>query len=180
MKFHPLAPLALVIAAAIATGVTAQTTDVTPPSPEEQEAAMTTPEAFAERAASSNLFEILTSQLALEVSQTEEVRAFAEHMIADHTAATEEMTAAATSEGITPPDTLMPDHQAQLDSLAASAPEAFDAAYLGAQLAGHTEAVTLFEGYSTQGVEGPLKTFATETLPKLQEHLAEVEPLADA
>jgi putative membrane protein len=73
----------------------------------------------------------------------------------------------------------MPDHQAQLDNLAAAAAEDFDGAYLGAQLAAHNEAVMLFEGYANQGAEGPLRTFATDTLPALQQHLQEVKPLAE-
>lgn len=177
-SFRALAPFVLALAA---TGVTAQTAtqgDVTPPSQEEMQAAMTQPQAFAERAASSNMFEIMSSQLALQVSGSDEVRAFAEHMVTDHTAAGEKMMAAASAEGITPPDRLMPDHQAQLDNLAAVAPEAFDEAYLGAQLAAHTEAVALFDGYAAQGAEGELKTFAAETLPTLQEHFTEVEAMA--
>ena len=141
--------------------------------------AMTTPRAFAERAASSNMFEIMSSQLALEKSQSQDVIALAQHMIDDHQAAGETMLVAATAEGLTPTNTLMPDHQAQLDNLTASAPEDFDSAYLGAQLAAHNEAVSLFEGYAAQGPEGQLKDFATQTLPTLQEHLANVEPLAE-
>ncbi|WP_431298198.1 DUF4142 domain-containing protein [Tabrizicola sp. BL-A-41-H6] len=166
----------------LATPLSAQTSeqkDVTPPSADEIRAAMTTAQGFAERAASSNLFEIQSSQIALEKAQSEEVRAFAEKMIADHTAAGERMMAAATEEGLTATEALMPDHQAQLDNLTSSEPADFDAAYLGAQLAAHTEAVDLFEGYSNQGPGGPLKTFATETLPKLKDHLAEVGPLSE-
>jgi len=163
-------------------GLVAQTAtdaNVAPPSQDQMQAAMTTPQAFAERAASSNQFEIQSSQLALERSQSQDVIAFAERMIADHQAAGEKMLVAASSEGLTPTAQLMPDHQAQLDSLAGSAAEDFDGAYLGAQLAAHNEAVMLFEGYTNQGAEGPLKTFATETLPTLQGHLEEVKPLAE-
>ncbi len=174
-----LKPIALTVALLfIAAPLTAQT-DVSPPSADEMQSAMTTPQAFAERAASSNLFEIQSSQLALERARSVEVRAFAEKMIADHTAAGEQMRAAATEEGVTPVEALMPDHQAQLENLNTSDLADFDAAYLGAQLAAHTEAVELFEGYSTQGPGGALRTFATETLPKLQDHLAEVEPMSE-
>lgn len=181
MKIPTLA-LALASATVMAAGgLSAQTasTDVSPPTQEEMQAAMTTPQAFADRAASSNTFEIMSSQLALEKSQSQTVIAFAEQMIVDHQAAGERMTVAAGAEGVTPTATLMPDHQAQLDNLNASAPQDFDAAYFGAQLAAHTEAVSLFEGYSTQGPDGMLKEFATDTLPTLQEHLAQVEPLSE-
>lgn len=181
MKFrvHGLVPVAMAVL--LAGGVHAQTaTDdsAAPPSQEAMEAAMTLPQAFAERAASSNMFEIQSSELAVQMSQSDEVRTFAEKMIADHQAAGEKMLVAATAEGVSPPQALMPDHQAQLDSLAAMTGEEFDTAYLAAQAAAHNDAVTLFEGYSTQGTEGDLKAFATETLPTLQSHMQEVKPLA--
>jgi putative membrane protein len=174
--------IAFVLGVAAAGGVSAQTAtgrDVSPPSQEEMQAAMTTPRAFAERAASANEFEIQSSQMALERSQSQDVIAFAERMIADHQAAGEKMVVAVSSEGLMPAKRLMPDHQAQLDNLAAAAAEDFDGAYLGAQLAAHNEAVMLFEGYANQGAEGPLRTFAAETLPALQQHLQEVKPLAE-
>ncbi len=183
MKLHPFA---LAVASAVALGAgglsaqTATEADAAPPSAEAMQTAMTTPEAFAERAASSNQFEISSSELALQVSQSEEVRAFAEQMIADHSAAGERMVVAAAAEGLTPTKTLMPDHQAQLDSLSTSTPETFDDAYLAAQVAAHTEAVALFEGYATQGTEGPLKDFAAETLPALQGHLEMADPLSES
>jgi len=154
-------------------------TDVSPPSQGELQAAMIGPQAFADRAASSNMFEIRTSELALQRGRSEAVRAFAEKMIADHAAAGDQMTAAATEDGITPAAQLMPDHQEQLDRLSTLDATDFDAAYLGAQLAAHTEAVTLFEGFSDQGEDGALKGFATELLPKLREHLEEVRRLSE-
>lgn len=180
MKRHTLA-IALTAGLLGSGGLVAQTAtdaNVAPPSQEQMQTAMTTPQAFAERAASSNQFEIQSSQLALERSQSQDVIAFAERMIADHQAAGEKMLVAASSEGLIPTAQLMPDHQAQLDNLAGSAAEDFDGAYLGAQLAAHNEAVMLFEGYANQGAEGPLKSFAAETLPTLQSHMEEVKPLA--
>ncbi len=153
--------------------------DVSPPSAEQMEAAMTTAAAFAERVASSNQFEIQSSELAQQKSQNAEVMSFAEQMIADHTAATEKFTAAASSESVTVATTLMPDHQEQLDSLNEASADQFDQAYLAAQVAAHVEAVDLFGGYAERGPEGDLKTFAAETLPILQNHLTEVQALAN-
>ncbi|OYW51957.1 MAG: hypothetical protein B7Z31_13155 [Rhodobacterales bacterium 12-65-15] len=176
-----LHPRALVLAALMtAAPVFAQTaTDASPPSQDEMQAMMTMPEAFAQRATSSNMFEIMSSELALQAGQSEEVRAFAEQMIADHTAAGERMMVAATAEGLTPTNDLMPDHQAQLDTLSTMTAEEFDAAYLSAQVAAHDEAVTLFSGYASQGAEGPLKAFAAETLPTLEGHLGMAEPMVE-
>jgi putative membrane protein len=141
-----------------------------------QDAAMT-PQGFAEMAASSNMFEIASSQAALEKASGAEAKSFAEHMIADHTKAGEEMKPAAEAEGVAVPEALNEKHQAQLDRLTPLDGEQFDQAYLEAQLAAHEEAVTLFEGYSTSGAPGALKEFATKTLPTLKSHLEEVQKL---
>ncbi|HEV7291474.1 MAG TPA: DUF4142 domain-containing protein [Devosia sp.] len=133
-------------------------------------AEITDPAQFATMAASSNMLEIESSTLALEQSQNEDVRAFAEQMIADHTAASEQMATAAAEEGVTPPMGLQPHHQEMLDSLTGLEGEQFDAAYMQLQVQAHDEAVALFETYSTQGEDGALKEFAVATLPVLEEH----------
>lgn len=153
--------------------------DVSPPSAEQIEMAMTTAAAFAERVASSNQFEIQSSQLAQQKSQNADVMSFAEKMIADHTAAGEKFMAAASSESVTVATTLMPDHQAQLDSLNEASAEQFDQGYLAAQVAAHVEAVDLFGGYAERGPEGDLKNFAAETLPTLENHLSEAQALGN-
>lgn len=185
----PLAPFALAQTETTTTDGTAPATDTTAmstdagtmagaPTPEQMQAAMTTKAGFAERAASSNMFEIESSKLALQSAQSDAVKTFAQKMIDDHTAAGDKMTAAAQEDGVTPPMALMPDHQAMLDPLKGLEAEAFDAAYIAAQKAAHDDTVALFEGYSTGGEEGALKTFATGTLPTLKEHQTEIDGMA--
>jgi putative membrane protein len=140
--------------------------------------APTDAQTFAEVAASSNLFEIESSQLALEQATNDEVRAFAEQMIEDHTLAGENMKAAAEADGITPPAAKMEKEQSKLEELQSAEGEAFDQAYLTAQTAAHDEAVALFETFSTEGQESALRTFAAETLPTLQAHQTAVHGLA--
>ena len=60
--------------------------------------------------------------------------------------------------------------QGQLEQLQSVEGEAFDRAYLTAQVAAHDEAVALFDVFSTQGQDSALRAFAAETLPTLQEH----------
>ena len=139
---------------------------------------MTSPQAFAEIAASSNMFEIESSQLALERATNDDVRAFAQHMIDDHTAAGEKMKAAAQADGTTLPAVLAEKEQAQLEKLRSVEGEAFDQAYLTAQVAAHDEAVALFDTFSTEGQESALRQFAAETLPTLEEHQTAVHELA--
>jgi len=138
----------------------------------------TSPQAFADIAGSSNMFEIQSSQFALDHATAEDVRAFAQHMIDDHTAAGEKMKAAAAKDGVTPPAAMAEKEQAQLGKLQSSDGAAFDHAYLAAQVTAHDEAVRLFATFSTQGQEGALRAFAAETLPTLKEHQATVHQMA--
>jgi putative membrane protein len=171
MKIHSL----IFIAALGATSVVAQ--DATKPATPAVAAApvsVTDPQQFAEMAASSNAFEIESSKLALEKAMAPQTKDFAQHMIDDHTKAGEEMqTAAEAQGGVSLPTTMDQKHQGLLDELNATTAD-FDAQYLSLQLTAHREAVALFEAYSTNGAAGPLKDFATKTLPTLQEHLDRV------
>lgn len=139
---------------------------------------VTDPAAFAEKAASANMFEIESSELALDQATNDDVKAFAQHMIDDHTAAGEKMKAAAQTDGVTPPAAMAAKEQAELEKLQGAAGGDFDAAYLTAQVAAHDEAVALFESFSQGGQESALKSFAAETLPTLEEHQSAVHALA--
>jgi len=135
------------------------------------------PEEFAQMAAISNLFEIESSRLALEKSQLDEVRQFAQRMIEDHTKASEELQIAADADGVTDvPQTLDARHQALMSELEQAAANEFDSHYIEIQGTAHLETVTLFESYSTQ--EGALADFAEKSLPTLQAHRTMVVELA--
>lgn len=142
-----------------------------------QSAPATTPEAFAAEAAASNMFEIESSQLALERSQEEMVRDFAQQMVTDHTAAGEKMKAAAGQDGVTVPGTLMAAQKADLDALKAAGADGFDDAYIEAQIKAHDKAVALFQGFSQANASTALGKFAAETLPTLEEHQTHVHSM---
>lgn len=135
------------------------------------------PAQFAALAASANQFEIDSSQIVLQNGQIDTVRAFAEHMVQDHTAAGEKMKAAAEKDGVTPPAEMAPEMQAKLDQLKSVEAPQVDEVYLTMQVTAHDEAVALFESYASNGTEGALRTFAEETLPTLREHQAAVQAL---
>lgn len=150
------------------------------PSPSEKAAPaeVTDPAQFASIASVSSMFEIESSKLAQEKASSDEVKAFAEQMIADHTKAGEDMTRAATEEGVAPATELDQQHQEIMDNLSSLSGEEFDMAYIQAQVQAHDEAVALFDGYSSNGQDGALKQFAAATLPALEEHQAHAHELA--
>jgi putative membrane protein len=132
------------------------------------EKATTDPAAFVKVVASSNMFEIESSNLALEKSQNDQIRSFAQKMIDDHTSAGEKMKSIAQEAGVEVPAEMGETDMKQLNDLQAASD--FDQAYVAAQVAAHEKAVTLFDGFANKSGEGALRDFAAETLPTLKDH----------
>lgn len=130
-------------------------------------------------AASGDLFEIQSSQLAHQRAQSPAVHSFASMLIADHTRMTQTMMAAAQAAGLTPPPPmLMPQHQAMLDQLrAAGSGPAFDRAFHDAQMMAHQQALQLHQNYAASGDNPALRTVASQAVPVIQAHLQQVHGL---
>ena len=135
---------------------------------------------FAAAAAGSGLCEVATSRLAAERGGSDEVRLFAQRMIGDHTKANQELMALAGQKGIALPNTLPVSAQAELDSLGGLSGEDFDKCYIHNQLAGHIQAVGLFEAESERGQDTAMKSWAAKTLPTLKEHKMMVKRMHEA
>lgn len=137
-------------------------------------------ETFVKKATISNLFEIQSSQLALQKSQNEQVKQFAQQMIDDHTKAGDRLKSTLSTTAIdsgTVPTTLDAKHQKIEDKLNSASPEKFDKDYIKAQSKAHGEAIALFKSYADNGDNAALKTFAQQTLPTLKKHESEVDVL---
>lgn len=133
-------------------------------------AGVTDSEQFVNMAAVSNIFEIRSSELALEKAQDENLRAFAQQMITDHQAALERMTAVLAQTEV---QTQMPTevdiiHAEKLDTL--SGATNFDEQYTRIQIEAHDTAIALLESYGNGGDDPALKQFALEMLPTVKHH----------
>ncbi|NNM74998.1 DUF4142 domain-containing protein [Enterovirga aerilata] len=129
-------------------------------------------EDFVKEAASSDMFEIQSSQLAVERAADERVKTFAQQMITDHTKTSTEMKGmvqAGTVKAEIPAE-MLPSHQKMLDKLKGLNGADFTRQYLDDQVTAHKEAVSLFERYGKGGDNEQLKTWASSTLPALQHH----------
>lgn len=130
-----------------------------------------TPQQFATQAATIGKAEIELGQLALQRSQDEEVRKYAQRIVADHKAADAKLRKIAAQERLTLPQTLDAEHQAVKQRLSGLQGAAFDREYKKEMAKGHDKAVALFESASqAQQLPEDLKEFAASTLPTLQEH----------
>lgn len=133
---------------------------------------------FVNQAASGGLFEIRSSELALQRAQGAGVRSFAETMIRDHTATSGDLVAMATNQGLLVPDELAPPHAGMMQEVEAAQGPDFDAAYARAQVAAHEAAVALYGAYAEGGDNDLLIGYARDSLPVLQQHLEQARGLA--
>lgn len=135
---------------------------------------------FVTQAAVGGMFEIQSSQLALERGD-EQTKMFAQTMITDHQKLAEQLKSFVDSSGgkLMLPTALDEDHKEMVDELAKlSGPGLLDE-YHDDQEDAHEDAVSLFERYADGGDDPALKRWASEALPILEHHLQMAEKLDD-
>jgi putative membrane protein len=125
---------------------------------------------FINAATSSGMFEVKSSELAEDRATNDNVKKFAKEMVNDHKKADKELMDILGKKGISAPKMREQD-QANLDKLSKLKGGDFDRQYGVMQLAGHKEAVALFEEEAKNGKDADLKAFAEKALPTLREHL---------
>jgi putative membrane protein len=133
---------------------------------------------FMMRAAMMDMAEIETGRLAVSQGASESVRQFGQRMIDDHTRTSQQLMQLASATGFTPPQALDAKHQAAAAKLARLTGAEFDRAYMKQMVKDHQEAVSLYQRQSTRGSMPDLRSFASATLPALQEHLSMARSMA--
>jgi putative membrane protein len=135
---------------------------------------------FVQTATISGNYEIAASRLALQNSQNDDIKSFAQQMIDDHTAVGDQLkTAVADSNAnlTQPTSSLDGKHRHKLDKLGKLTGADFDKEYVSQQVSEHNDAVSLFKDYARHGDNDTLKTFAAQTLPKLEEHQQHIKDI---
>lgn len=125
--------------------------------------------AFVAMAASSDMYEIESSRMALQRSRDNINRMHAEMMIRDHTNTTAQLKAAAASAGLGVPMGLLPMHAALLNELSRSTN--FDATYRRQQIMSHEQALALHDNFARRGDVPQLRGVAAAAVPVVRGHL---------
>ena len=126
---------------------------------------------FVTMAASSDMFEIQLSQLAMQNAKDADVKEFAEQMIEDHTKASKQLAQIAANENLTVPDEMAEAHEELLETLSSAQGDAFDAAYVNAQVQAHEMALALMTAYGENGDNDKLQAHAEMATPIVAAHL---------
>jgi putative membrane protein len=121
----------------------------------------------------ANLAEIDTGKLALEKSQNEQVRKFAQMMIDDHTKSQAELNTIAQSKGIKLPTETDIAHKTLATALGLLSGTTFDKQYIARVGVGdHERAEKLLEKTISETSDQELKAYAEKTIKAVQHHLS--------
>lgn len=124
---------------------------------------------FALSAATGGLMEVEAATLAIKKSKDKAVKAFAEQMLKDHSAANAELTSIAAAKGIQLAKTLPDELEKHLTGLNTLADREFDLQYMRMMISDHQKTVQLFTDGSRLA-DPQFKAFALKTLPVIQQH----------
>ena len=133
---------------------------------------------FIKIATISDMFEIQSSELALQTHDPA-LADFATRMIEDHkksSAALRDVVRSGNVQ-IAQPTGLDESHQDMLDKLKGLHGRDFALQYRSDQIEAHQDAISLFRRYGERGENASLKTWASNTLPTLENHLRAAQSL---
>lgn len=120
----------------------------------------------------ANLAEIETGKLAQSNSKNEQVRAFAQQMIDDHTKAQDELQQLADAKGVKLPTEPDSKHKAAMKKLSSLSGEAFDKAYMKqGGVNDHRQTHKLLQNAQKKASDPDLQALAQKTLPTIEQHL---------
>ena len=126
---------------------------------------------FLVKAANAGMAEAKLGEVATQKGTNKKVKEMGEMMIKHHTAGNDEVKKLAAGRNVSLPETIGGDMQKQVEELGGKKGRDFDRAYISQMIKDHEEAISLFKK-ATEKVNDPeIRTFANNTLPKLQEHL---------
>lgn len=130
---------------------------------------------FVTEAAQGGLAEVQMGQLASQKATSSAVKQFGQRMVTDHTQANQQLQQLATQKGITLPSGVGNENQQMMDKLSDLSGQEFDRAYMQQMVSDHQKDVALYQQESQQGQDTDLQSFASQTLPILQEHLQQAQ-----
>ncbi len=130
---------------------------------------------FVKKAIMGNVSEIDAAKMALQKSQNDQVKQFAQKMIDDHTKMLDDMHTLAMQDNIKYEDKPSPMGQKLAAKLQTLDGSAFDKAYVDGMVKDHKEDVKEFMTEINHGKKQDVKDAASKSLPIIQQHLSMIE-----
>jgi len=119
----------------------------------------------------TNLAELALGKVVMERATSPKVRELATMLVSDHEKVMELNRALSSKLGLPVPEQPSAEQLATAEKVKAKTGAAFDAAYVAAQVEGHTKSISKAQQEISSGSHPDVKAFATEYVPKAQMHL---------
>ncbi|WP_407156130.1 DUF4142 domain-containing protein [Bradyrhizobium sp. STM 3557] len=133
---------------------------------------------FVRALALGGLAEVDLAKLAAQKASSTAVKDFAQRMIKDHSEANDRLASLAKANGIALPDQFDSEQRSMRDRLQQAGKTEFDHAYIRGQITDHQKTVQLLIYQIGSGENEDLKTFASDTLPIVLDHLRMAQSIA--
>jgi putative membrane protein len=133
---------------------------------------------FIKKAAEGGMAEVELGKLAADKGTTDDVKKFGQRMVDDHTKANDQLKQIASSKGVAVPDDLNAKDKALKARLEKLSGAQFDRAYMKDMVKDHVEDVADFSKESKMAKDPDVKSFASQTLPTLKDHLKNARSVA--
>jgi len=126
---------------------------------------------FLVKAANGGMTEVKLGALAKQKAAHDKVKGMGEMMSMDHNKVNEQVKQLATRRNVSLPGTIGDDKQKDIDAMASKTGKEFDKAFVRYMIKDHEDDIALFKKAVDKVNDADVRSFASNTLPKLQEHL---------
>lgn len=125
-------------------------------------------------AAQGGMTEVKLGELAAQKAIREDVRAFGQMMVKDHTTINGELKALAVQKGVTLPESLDATHQGMVDKMTSLTGSKFDDAYIASMIEDHKMDAKEFKAESAATQDADIKSFVDKSIPVVEGHLKRI------
>jgi len=134
---------------------------------------------FVQEAAETDATEIALAQLAMKNAASGDVKAFAQHMIKDHTKSTEELMQIVSKKGFPAPKSVGDKPMTMVKKMADKKGAEFDKAYMKQMVEDHKKVLAKVQKASKDLQDPDLRAFAAKLVPVVSEHLRHAEMICN-
>ena len=125
-------------------------------------------------AAQGGMTEVKLGEMAAQKGMRDDVKAFGQMMVKDHTAINGDLKALAAQKDVTLPDSLDAKHQRMVDKMAALTGSEFDDAYIGGMIKDHKMDAKEFKAESAETKDADIKRFVDKSIPVVDGHFKRI------
>jgi putative membrane protein len=130
---------------------------------------------FAMKAAHGGIAEVQMAELAKSKAQSQAVKDLANRLYTDHRNANDQLKTIASQTNMTLPASMDAKDQAEYNKLQNLSGADFDREYVNYEIKDHKEDISMFQQEVDHGTDSQIKSWASQNLPTLREHLRMAE-----